>query len=437
MIIDTGAAPPVNCKKVHYGLHESPIMQKTIDNLLGNGLIIQDSNSSWNSNIALAPKPHQEDITNIDEYIRRFCISYVALNLVTKVIHYTIRRCDNAAMYGFGRAQFFIMMDAFSGYHQIKMSPCSIDETAFSGPHGRKYKWIAMPFGLRNSAATFVCMMHGLKTIWDAILAEKMDLKHNGTRIIIDDLIIFAESMENALIILETILTVVKHYNLTWKLKKCHFFNKKVEIVGIDVSNNGNQPASSKTPTLASWKKPQTIRDVAGFLGFVGFYSKWIPNFELKALSLRRLVREYNYPDKLQQNMWTKTEEDTFQFLKEAVLRKPILQRADHDKRFYLKTDFSSIGMGFALCQPSDEKEAIQAMDDEDAGRKCKFDLCLSKLRLHPVCFGSRKCVNNERFFHSYVGEATAAAWAIVKNRHFLWARTFTLLTDCHALAWL
>ena len=93
--------------------------------------------------------------------------------------------------------------------------------------------------------------------------------------------------------------------------------------------------------------------------------------------------------------------------------------------------------MGFVLCQPGDDEESIQAMQAEDAGGKCKFDLCLSKLRLHPVCFGSRKCVNNEVFFHSYVGEATAAVWAIVKNRHFLWAKTFTLLTDCHALAWL
>ena len=28
MVIDTGASPPVNCKKLHYGVHESPIMQK-------------------------------------------------------------------------------------------------------------------------------------------------------------------------------------------------------------------------------------------------------------------------------------------------------------------------------------------------------------------------------------------------------------------------
>ena len=140
MVIDTGASPPVNCKKLHYGVHESPIMQKIIDNLLKTGFIIGDYDSPWNSNIVLAPKPHQEDCTEIDDFIWRFCISYVQLNLVTKIISYPIPRCDDAVMNEFGRANFFILIDAYSGYHQIKMSACSIDKTAFSGPHGRKYK---------------------------------------------------------------------------------------------------------------------------------------------------------------------------------------------------------------------------------------------------------------------------------------------------------
>ena len=294
-----------------------------------------------------------------------------------------------------------------------------------------------MPFGLRNSAATFVAMIHDLKAIWDSILAEKMDMRNNGTRIIIDDLFIFAESLENALLIFETILLVAKHYNLTWKLKKCHFFDEKIEFVGTDISNAGNQPANSKYITIKLWKKPETVRDVAGFLGFIGFYAKWIPNFELKALPLRKIIRENNYPDKITNKMWTKIENDTFEYLKDAILQEPILQRADPDKRFYLKTDFSAIGMGYVLCQPGNDEQSLKAMIEEDAGAKCKFDLCLSKLRLHPICFGSRKCIHNEKLFHSFIGEATAAAWAIVKNRHFLWAKPFTLLTDCNALAWL
>ena len=168
-----------------------------------------------------------------------------------------------------------------------------------------------------------------------------------------------------------------------------------------------------------TWKEPVTVRDIASFLGFVGFYARWIPNFELKALPLRRIIREFNYPDKLTSKMYGQLEKDTFAYLRDAVLEYPILIRANPAKRFYLKTDFSALGMGYVLCQPDDSEEALKAMQEEDAGGKCQFDLCLSKLRLHPVLFGSRKCLNNERYFHSFVGEATAAAWAITKNRHF------------------
>ena len=438
MVIDTGASPPVNCKKLHYGVHESPIMQKTIDALRKTGFIIEDKISPWNSNIVLAPKPHQEHITEIDDFIWRFCISYVALNLVTLIISYPIPRCDDAVMNEFGTAKYFILIDAYSGYHQIAMATCSIDKTAFSGPGGRKYKWKVLPFGLRNGPAVFTAMMYDIKEVWDKIISEKIDLsRDNGTRIIIDDLFIFAESLENALFMLEVICDVAQHYCATWKLKKTHFFANKIEFVGVDVSVQGNQPASSKATTLRTWKEPTTVRDIASFLGFVGFYARWIPNFELKALPLRKIIREHNYPDKLTTTMYGKLEKDTFEYLREAVLEYPILIRANPAKRFYLKTDFSALGMGYVLCQPDDSAEALEAMQAEDAGGKCQFDLCLSKLRLHPVLFGSRKCLNNERYFHSFVGEARAAAWAITKNRHFLWARPFTLLTDCNALVWL
>ena len=97
------------------GTGASPIMQKTIDVLLKSGLIIEDSESSWNSNIVLAPKPHQEHVTGINDYIWRFCISYAALNLVTRVINYPIPRCDDTVMNEFGKAKFFILLDAYSG----------------------------------------------------------------------------------------------------------------------------------------------------------------------------------------------------------------------------------------------------------------------------------------------------------------------------------
>jgi hypothetical protein len=119
LVIDTGDHQPIAVKKPHYGLHEIPIMEKTIDWLLNLGHIKRDVLSPWGFRITLAPKPHQEHVEDIKDYVWRFCVNYILLNKITRPVQYPIPRCDNAVMYGFGEATFFILLDAFSGYHQI------------------------------------------------------------------------------------------------------------------------------------------------------------------------------------------------------------------------------------------------------------------------------------------------------------------------------
>jgi hypothetical protein len=50
-------------------------------------------------------------------------------------------------MLRFGEALFFILLDTFSCYHQVKLSPESAAKTAFHMPEGRKYIFLVMPFG--------------------------------------------------------------------------------------------------------------------------------------------------------------------------------------------------------------------------------------------------------------------------------------------------
>ena len=126
--------------------------------------IVPDDDSLWLAKPVLAPKPHQEDITDrmIDEFLWRFCVSYIQLNSITKVIPYPIPRCDDAIQMRIGKAAFKILMDAFSGYHQIEMAAASSSKTAFAGPGGRKYRYTVMPFGLVNGPVIFVVMIHDL-----------------------------------------------------------------------------------------------------------------------------------------------------------------------------------------------------------------------------------------------------------------------------------
>ena len=93
--IDTGAAPPVYCRKSHYGPHEYVIINTQIKVLWGNDWI-EHYRSGWESPIVLAPKPHQESVVDIDKFIWRMCVSYHGLNKVTNPFEYPIGRCDSA-----------------------------------------------------------------------------------------------------------------------------------------------------------------------------------------------------------------------------------------------------------------------------------------------------------------------------------------------------
>ena len=67
-VIDTGASSPVYCRLPRYGIHKAKIMDKQIKTLEDNNWIV-DCNGTWGSIILLAPKPRQEDINNIDDFV--------------------------------------------------------------------------------------------------------------------------------------------------------------------------------------------------------------------------------------------------------------------------------------------------------------------------------------------------------------------------------
>ena len=46
------------------------------------------------------------------------------------------------------------LLDGFSGYSQILVHPDDQDKTAFTTPWGT-FKYVKMPFGLKNAGATF------------------------------------------------------------------------------------------------------------------------------------------------------------------------------------------------------------------------------------------------------------------------------------------
>ena len=67
--IDTGSHTPYCCRKPAYGTHESKIIMKHIMKLLDMGWITHCETGGWCSPIVLAPKPRQEHVVDISDFV--------------------------------------------------------------------------------------------------------------------------------------------------------------------------------------------------------------------------------------------------------------------------------------------------------------------------------------------------------------------------------
>ena len=105
--IDTGNARPIRCRNPTFGPLETPLVEKAIANLVELGHGEQIYHGEWLSMPLLAAKPHQENITDIEEFVWQFCVNYIALKSITKIIPMPIPRCDTAVglLCGFSRCK--------------------------------------------------------------------------------------------------------------------------------------------------------------------------------------------------------------------------------------------------------------------------------------------------------------------------------------------
>ncbi len=89
-VINMGSAKPIAIKEIHYDPRETPIMEKCIASIAKLGHIGQIHDGEWLFKALLQPKPHQEGVTNIANFVWCFCINYIPLNQITCIIAYPI-----------------------------------------------------------------------------------------------------------------------------------------------------------------------------------------------------------------------------------------------------------------------------------------------------------------------------------------------------------
>ena len=373
-------------------IHLKPYFDMEVDKMIEMG-IIQPSTSNFCSPSVLVKKAD----TNPIEY--RLTQDFRALNAITIFDAEPMPAIDSE-LYKFANARFISEVDITRAYYQIPLSPESRKYTAFSTSKGLM-EYLRLPFGLVTACATYVRLMRRILSDIDPNLSRFIS-------VYFDNIYIATEDFNTHLNVLDALFACLEKHNLTAKPSKCSFACKRVNYLGFIIGDGSIQPQPSKVEAISNMTLPKNKKELRSFLGFVGFYRKFIPNMSDLSATLSNMLKK-EAPDKL---IWSDTTTESFDELKYYLRSSPILHLPDLNKKFCIRTDASGIGIAAML---------IQYHDD------------MAK----PVCYASRKLLPRETRYSTIERECLALVWGISKFDYYLYGREFLIETDHKPLTFL
>ena len=193
-------------------------VQKCLDTWLRQG-IIRSSKSPYASQVVIVRKKTGEI---------RLCVDYWKLNSIVVRDAFPLPRIDEA-LQAIHNCQWFMSFDLAQGYLQMPVEEADIPKTAFRAGSSGLYEFTRMPFGLSNSGSSFCRLM-------EMCLGDQQFVT---LLLYLDDICIFAASIDEMLNCIELVFKRLEDFNLKIKPKKCHFFQHSVIFLGHVLSAEG------------------------------------------------------------------------------------------------------------------------------------------------------------------------------------------------------
>jgi len=163
--------------------------------------------------------------------------------------------------------------------------------------------------------------------------------------IYMDNLMVHSVDLEEHIAHVRFVLQRLCEHKLSVKLEKCIFCTPQAEYLGLIVGEGRISMDSVKLTAINHWKPPTSVSAVRSFMGFCNFYHKFIPDFSNIVQPLLSLTKN---------NMawlWLPDHASSFQMLKNAFLKQPVLRYSDMDLLFFVMTDASLVASGAILMQ--------------------------------------------------------------------------------------
>ncbi|GKA60386.1 reverse transcriptase domain-containing protein [Tanacetum coccineum] len=186
-------------------------IQEEVEKLVDAGIMKEVHYHSWLSNPVMVKK---------HDGTWRMCVDFKDLNNACPKDYYLLPKIDwkVESLCGYS---FKCFLDAYKGYHQIKMAKEDEEKTAFITSQGIFY-YSKMPFGLKNAGSTYQRLVDK---------AFQNQIGHN-LEVYVDDLVIKSRTEEQIIRdVIETFKTL-RQINMKLNPKKCTFGMKEGMFLG-------------------------------------------------------------------------------------------------------------------------------------------------------------------------------------------------------------
>ena len=400
MEIETGDSPPVCQRPYNLPLKHIDWVQKELNTLEKAGVITR-SVSPWASPIVIVPKRTAPG----DPPKKRLCVDYSVINSLLPKVNKAHSKAKGvltlvplpkideiyARLKG---SKVYSGFDARSGYHHMELSAKARPKSAFVTPTD-KYEFTRCPFGLMQAPAYF-------QRLINKVLAD-LDFAFGY----LDDILIYSPDVPTHLVHMRQLFQRLREADLKLNREKCNFFKSHIQYLGHLISGEGIKPLPEKLESIKEMPPPTTPKEVKQFLGLIGYYRKFVPRFADVArplTNLTRLDQPFEWPDKCQAS---------FELLKEALIKEPILRFPDPNKPYTLYTDASKYAWSCVLTQ-----QYTHDMDNKQI------------VVNHPITYVSGLFKGSQLNWAALTKEAYAIYMSIKKLTYYLEDAEITLRSD-------
>ncbi|GKC77586.1 reverse transcriptase domain-containing protein [Tanacetum coccineum] len=240
----------------------------------------------------------------------RMCVDFKDLNKACPKDGYPLPEIDwkVESLCGY---PFKCFIDAYKGYHQIKMAKEDEEKTAFITS-----QWIfcysKMPFGLKNNGATYQHLV-------DKAFQNQIGI---NLEVYVDDLVIKIRTEHEIIRDIEETFKTLKEINMKLNPKKCTFGIEEGMFLGNKVNTEGIKVCAGKVEAVLSLPSPKCLKDVQKLNEKLASLNRFLSKSSKKSLPFFKTLKKCTKKNDLQ---WTAEAKVAFKEMKKLITELPTL----------------------------------------------------------------------------------------------------------------